>query len=288
MCNTPLLKLRTNAINQETGNYIYKWLSIQTLCKSLDEIKKIYGNDLIEIPCGKCEACKAAQKQQLAVRTAYAFKDNNNIYFLTLTFEKENYIKKAEENAKEFLIKNFKAIKKNYLASYEHGKTTGRGHFHIITELTELEAKEIANEKTYKKYWHYGFIKILAASIETIFYTANYTTKKTNNKDIVFFSKGLGKEQCLRNADHLKKTENIIINGKIYPLPRYFKKLLYKNLTAKERFQKTLEKANINKGINNLERSKNELKKPDEIALKNFDEKLRKERTDKKNRNIYL
>lgn len=284
MCTRPLLKIRTNRINPKTNVYECAWLPKQYINKSIDEIRATWGIALIELPCGKCEECKQDQKRQIATRAFFAFKNNLNIYFITLTFKDDLEAQKAEKNPKEYLKKQMNIKDNEYLASFEHGKQTGRAHYHLIIELTE-------NIKTAEKRWSkkIGFTKIESATPETIFYTANYTTKKEHNNDTVFFSRSFGKKAFLKELEQNQNIETIIIKGSTYSLPRYFKKLKekYLNYDAEKKRIESEKKAQIKQKINNLKRSKNDNYKADEIAYNNAREREQKE-AQKKSKNLYL
>lgn len=284
MCTKPLLKIRTDKINPKTNNYECAWLPKQYINKSIDEIRATWTTNLIELPCGKCEECKKDQKRQIATRAFFTFKNNPNVFFITLTFKNDQEAEKAEKNPKEYLIEHMKIEKEEYLASFEHGKKTGRGHYHLIIEMTE----EI---KTAEKKWSKknGFTKIENATPETIFYTANYTTKKEHNNDIIFFSRSFGKQAFLKALEENNNIETIIIKGQTYSLPRYFKKLKekYLNYSADKKRIESEKKALIKQKINNLKRAKNDNYKADEIAWNNARAKEQNEKQ-QKSKNLYL
>jgi len=282
MCTRPLLKINTHKINSKTKQFELAWIPKAQINLGIDEIKRIYKTDLIEIPCGKCEECKEQQKKEISIRALKAFENTKDVYFITLTFKDLETTEKAEKTPKEFLIKTLKLKNKKFLASFEHGEKTKRPHYHVITTLKNSEIKN-QNLTT----WPHGFSIVEKAETATFFYTANYTTKKKFKNDIVFFSRSLGKEEFLKDLEKNKNIEFYYFNGIKYALPRYFKKIKEKytkiNLTEKE--EARIKKAEISQKIENNKRGKNDLLKADKIAYNKFKEKTRKE---VKTRNLYV
>lgn len=277
MCTQPLLKIRTNTINPDTGDYKLIWLSAKSQYLSLDELINKYGDNLIQIPCGHCQECLNNRKKELAVRAYYAFNDKET-YFITLTFKDEKELKKAEENPKKYLLENYNEQLTEYIATWEHGEQTKRGHYHLIT----------TNYSNNKKIWNKGYTDIKIATPETIFYTANYVEKKKNNNDIVFFSKGLGKKEVLQNIKKLKELNSITIKGIQYNIPRYFQKLINKNKSADEKRREQIEKCRAIRAYNKTKREQNDNYKGDEIAYKKATEEKLKRKEEEKHRNLVL
>lgn len=283
MCTKPLLKINTHRINPKTKQYELEWIPKTFINRGIDEIKTIYKDDLIEIPCGKCEECKENQKKEISIRALKAFENEKNIYFITLTFKDDKTAEKAEENPKQFLIENLKIDKNTkYLASFEHGEKTKRAHYHIICQINDTT--EIY-QQTWKR-WRHGFSMVEIATPETFFYTANYTTKKKFNTDKILFSRSLGKSEFLTELERKPNIEYYFYKGRKYALPRYFKKLKekYQKITLEEKEKRRIKKAQISQKIENNKRAKNDLLKADKIAYNKYKESTRKEG---KTRNLY-
>lgn len=289
-CTKPFIKLKTGITNPKTGKEILINLPKEYRMDSLDEIREKFKEDVITIPCGKCESCKINYRNEWATRLVNEKDYHKEALFLTLTYEKNPKLKK--QDIKEF-IKKLKI--KTYLAAGEYGEKTGRAHWHAIIysdeEIDDVKRNNTLNRlesKKISKAWEHGFVEIGECNEASANYTCGYTIKKAGETNQIIMSPGIGRKYALDNLERLKTTNNIIINGRKKPLPRYYKKIIEKTLTEEEIKKRNEEFTKIRTGKLKERRNENDLTKPDEMAYLKHEETKIKRKEVQKNRNMDL
>lgn len=103
--------------------------------------RPILGKDVIELPCGKCIACRMRYAREWADRLMLEKEQHDIAYFLTLTYDDEHcpISGNAYTLVKSELQLFFKRLRKaypddkiRYFACGEYGSTTFRPHYHAI------------------------------------------------------------------------------------------------------------------------------------------------------------
>lgn len=230
-CYHPLIRIVDSIFNPH-ATYIQKkdgTLRLANYIMSKEEFKiryknkKIDGELIQEIPCGKCIGCRLDYSRMWANRITLEAKEwpQETCWFITLTYNDENIPLKEVENtktgekkigqtlSKEDLQKFNKRLRRHYSYHYEHenirffaageyGETGGRPHYHICyfnlpiyTELIEVKKNELGQtiwtNKEIEKIWGKGFISIARQSWETAAYTARYILKKQKGEDAKWY-----------------------------------------------------------------------------------------------------
>ena len=200
-------------------------------------------NGGLEVPCGKCRACRIARAREWATRIMHETEYHQENTFLTLTYSKENLPTSLSLDKSE-LQKFFKRLRKGievdgkkikYFACGEYGETYGRPHFHAIIFGLPINFN-------WTWYWTKGFIKAGTVTYDSARYVADYIQKavlgekadeayKGKQPPFQLFSKGLGASFALENAERLKKDLNTTIHGIDVGLPRYYKTILKRIIT---------------------------------------------------------
>lgn len=220
-----------------------------TIKKNLNPV--LYPDGL-EVPCGKCLACRIKKRSEWALRMtleSYYWLEKS---FITLTYNDENLppngsLQKAElqkfiKRVRKRLDEKNRKIK--YFACGEYGDQTGRPHYHAIIFGLGLqeEDKEIVMQSWRKCSWDNESIRKNSFGLvesESIRYVAQYIDKKytgdmaereykEKGREPVFrlCSAGIGKQYMEEYQDDIKDRLIITINGVKYSLPRYFVKKL--------------------------------------------------------------
>lgn len=184
-------------IKKDDGSFYIKFLPKETI----PERAMSLGKDLVlEIPCGKCEACNKNYRFQWSLRCFLESLIYNKSYFLTLTYDDDYYNYASFKDVKRFL----KDLRNNgyfvrYFGCSERGQKTHRLHFHLI--LFGIDLKDLALNrfnklvsKSLNSYWKYGFIQIDEFKPGHAFYVAGYVGKKEDQDCKLFMSRNLGKE----------------------------------------------------------------------------------------------
>lgn len=177
--------------NEKTGKY------------SFSKPDKFYGDKCLFVPCGKCPACKAEWRTQLAQRVRWELEkyNYNERCFLTLTVDNEHidevfpdgslnhaYFQKFMKNLRRQLeYHNIPHKPLKYVVSGEYGEKNGRPHFHLILfgwKPTDLKFRG-RSQKGYNAYkssfleevWKAGFVDVGDVSEHTAPYMVKYIVK---------------------------------------------------------------------------------------------------------------
>ena len=162
--------------------------------------------DYIEIPCGKCEVCKANQARQkgeraMAEASLYLYNECIN-----LTYNEENLPRNSSgrgtlryEDVQLFKKRLLKYWKEHYnedkikfLCACEYGEQYGRPHYHMIMFNFQCHDKydwgqSKKGSKQFRspiieKLWGLGNVTLGEVTPETIQYVSNYCLKKFKGK----------------------------------------------------------------------------------------------------------
>ena len=293
MCTSPVIK-KIACIKD--GKFILKSLtSFERHC-SIDDIVSMYdSNELIFLPCGKCDECRISYRRDWATRCIMEASSSKKSYFLTLTYNDDN-LPFDNKLKKDDLLKFFKDLRNRgqtikYLACGEYGSLTHRPHYHAIIFNLEIDDFQPLGDnkgfssKFLSSLWKKGFIYISEMNEATANYVAGYTTKKIGKGDeFLIFSKSLGKTYALNNIERLKKDKGIYVNGSFRSLPRYIKKLVFKDLSVLEKWKAMSLAFDKQIFLSYLERYVNDNKKGDLIAC--YNERFKINKLYKKVRNL--
>ena len=199
--------------------------------------------DGLEVPCGKCMACRQQKRKEWSMRVLHESTEYRNKCFTTLTYSDDN-LPENGSLVKRDLQLFFKRLRKalppsqkiRYFACGEYGDTYFRPHYHTI--LFNLGLGE-ADQDIINNAWGKGFIKSGSVTPESIMYVAGYINKKfsgipefeayqAQGREPVFriSSLGIGRNFCDNEAERLKQQLYTTINGHKYSLPRYYVKRL--------------------------------------------------------------
>lgn len=219
------------------------------IIKNLDKEKFPDG---LNVPCGSCLACKEEIAKEYTLRFQHERIEKNyhKLAFLTLTYNAENlpinnwhmtlrkkdiqlYLKRTREKLRrDMKDTNQKLLNYCYYLSGEYGEEGDRPHYHIVLAYNN---KRILNE--FVKQWETkkGFVKCFErATIQSVYYTIGYVDKKIGlygvgkDREQLFrkFTKGMGKEHLLKNAELINKQMYCRLSKFKIGIPRYYKKKL--------------------------------------------------------------
>lgn len=182
--------------------------------KALDPRYKDKGQDMIQIPCGKCIGCRLDYSRHWADRMMLELEDMKTGIFVTLTYDSEHleenwsqyddngpirnplYLTLVKRHAQNFIKeirRQFKEKKIRFYLSGEYGELHGRPHYHAILfglSLDDFADHEIVGRNElgqlyYKsdklqKIWKKGYVGLSEVSWQTCAYVARYCMKKLN------------------------------------------------------------------------------------------------------------
>lgn len=145
------------------------------------------------LPCGKCEACRAEQSRQWAVRCMHEASLHDHNSFITLTYNDEHLPSDGSLNHTHFQ-RFFKRLRKKYgkgiryYMAGEYGSKLGRPHYHAIVFGLDFSDKTVwkrtnAGSIIYRSasleaLWPFGYSSIGDVTFESAAYVARYVMKK--------------------------------------------------------------------------------------------------------------
>uniref|UniRef100_A0AAU8AXP0 Replication initiator protein n=1 Tax=Dulem virus 166 TaxID=3145643 RepID=A0AAU8AXP0_9VIRU len=197
-CTNPLHAFKV-APDNGNGKPLYKIVSGE-----IDHLGTLY--DYIEIPCGKCIACRLAYSRQWADRCMLEAQDHDSNYFVTLTYDDEHLpVNEIVDTETGEIVKHATLVKRDlqlfikrlrkqtgqkirYYACGEYGSQTYRPHYHAILfglTLDDLRLYKMSpdgynyyNSQTLDDIWKNGYSVITNVTWDTCAYTARYILKK--------------------------------------------------------------------------------------------------------------
>ena len=250
-CLSPLYAIDYGVLNPETLKKKIKILSrVQSLPGARIHLEERFGaGSVLELPCGKCINCKINYSRTWAIRCMCEALYHEDNFFVTLTFNEENYVTGYEKLRREAQL-FFKRLRKvfpgvRYFGCCEKGDHL-RNHFHFILfglPLADLKCLGKGpkggyyyESKLLQKIWSKGFITIGDVNYTTCNYVAQYCLKKVyrsdNDEEFVMMSTkpGIGTQYFKDHWQDIYDTDKVYLSNGDTLLehipPRYFDKLL--------------------------------------------------------------
>lgn len=214
-----------------------------------------YPLGYMELPCGKCLACRLRRSKEWSVRLLHELGYWESACFLTFTYRDEDLPPNASLS-KAHLQNFFKRLRKllavfpiRYYACGEYGDRYGRPHYHVILfGLSETTGQRLA-----ERVWWYGHVdsgtvtgascRYVAQYIDTKLYgllAEDVFTSKGRQVPFQLSSQGLGLRFANDHKDRFTKDLHLTVRGIKQGLPRYYQKKL--SIDASALAQKSREK----------------------------------------------
>lgn len=209
-------------------------------CNFPFKVKMKDTGHIVDVPCGRCTACRIARAREWAARVLHESYYHENSIFLTLTYDNQHLPVDCSVHKDELqrffkrLRKDIEPLKIKYFACGEYGDINNRPHYHAIIFGMSLknEDKEIIKEN-----WPFGFSYFGTVTYDSARYVTDYVLKKYDkekakevygDKEIPFclMSNGIGKKYCNEYSQELYDNLGFTINGVNMALPRYYKNKL--------------------------------------------------------------
>ena len=230
----------------------------------------------LSIPCGKCMGCRIRKSIDWALRCVHEsllYQDN---CFITLTYDEDHLPEDGSLNKKHFqdFMKRLRKHAQHRIRYYmcgEYGSELQRPHYHAIIFNHDFADKKphkytaksvLYTSESLSKLWPFGFSTVGAVNYTTAAYCARYTTKKIfgpnsglhyGNKQPEFsqmsLRPGIGYGYCVKYENELRAKDSIVLNGREYPLPKYYE-MVFEDLDK----QKAIRKNKIDKANSTIER----------------------------------
>jgi hypothetical protein len=211
---------------------------------------------MIDVPCGKCLACKKRRASHWSFRLNEEAKASSSAAFLTLTYENvpisENGFHTLNKRDFQLFLKRLRkkcgTNKLKYYACGEYGSSTNRPHYHAV--LFNLPKHIIAQPQILADTWQNGHIHLASSNQSTINYVVGYMTKSNFErinthddrlKEFSLMSKGMGMgylTPAMKNYYQKRKLFCIVReNGQIISMPRYYKQKIFKKEELTEMYK---------------------------------------------------
>ena len=156
-----------------------------------------------QVPCGKCDGCRAEQARQWAVRMMHESVMHASSWFLTLTYSDEN-IPDNGSLYPEHLSGFLKGLRRgrppgsvSFYGCGEYGETTQRAHYHVVLYGVDFldrvpdphsDRIGVFRSERLERAWGLGLTEFGTVTMGSCSYVAGYVTKKVglkNNADYV-------------------------------------------------------------------------------------------------------
>lgn len=241
-CTHPLIAI-DNGIDELTGKHKLTLISNGLNGHaSIYELECLFGKEkILLLPCGKCASCLLKRRREWSVRCALEASYHAQNCFITCTYDNDHCPSKLNKSDSTRFIKAIRnaGYKIRYFYCGEYGTETARPHFHFIifgympSDL-KVYSKSKSGEYLYiseelNKFWNYkGFVTVAPFSSQTASYVAGYVNKKLGDyKGFISMSTkpGIGRQYIEDNSKKVFKYDNIVIDGSISNVPRYFEKV---------------------------------------------------------------
>ena len=186
------------------------------------------------IDCGKCEGCRARQRQDWAIRMAHESKSWDRNCFVTLTYDEEHCPEKINKHDIQVFIKRLRHKSSRpirYYAVGEYGEKTHRPHYHAIIFNEDFLggsykiSEQLYGNKWLDSIWKQGTCTVSEFTFATALYVAGYTAKKIHDQDTFSLSSNrppLGREWVKQHYDNIQRNKNVVINGQELPIPKTY------------------------------------------------------------------
>lgn len=219
--------------------------------------------DGLEVPCGRCLACRITLSREWSVRIAAEASGVESI-FVTLTYDEKNVPPNLVKAHVQLWLKRYRLElgerKIKYYLCGEYGETYGRPHYHAIVINGHYDDYEIIRES-----WGRGYIYISGVGPESIQYVTGYIMDKWAAKkktDLIghtvrpfsLMSKNLGLKDMEGKEIRYARDMCMTYRGKVTSLPRYYVKRLKASGYISDDVVNNLREARENEEWNEMER----------------------------------
>lgn len=166
----------------------------------------------LELPCGKCIACRLNHQRELMVRCTHEAMMHDQSFMITLTYDDAHlpqYGTVVKSDVQKFVKRARISLHRNGLPNFryavcgEYGETTLRPHYHLLgfgLPLYDLQLLKVRREIQYYtsptigRLWPFGQHVIQRFHPSCAAYVAKYILKKRMGSDAAAFYSGVDPE----------------------------------------------------------------------------------------------
>lgn len=226
--------------------------------------RKAQSFDVVTVPCGKCIDCRLDRSREWAVRCMHELSTSElGGCFVTLTYDEAHLPLDHSLHYRDFQLfmhrlRNHGYDGVRFFMCGEYGDDFGRPHYHAILfncvfpDLVHFrhEGKiDLYKSAELSQIWGLGFVTVGMVTMHSAGYVARYSLKKITGSAAgsayqyvdpvsgeVFdreppfsgqsLKPGIGFDWLALHKSDVFPHDNVVIGGKKYPVPRYYKRLL--------------------------------------------------------------
>jgi len=193
------------------------------------------GKVEVDVPCGKCEGCRADKALSWAVRCANEASLHQQNCFITITYDDYHLPKdgKISKDQLRTFLNEIRSHKKEirYYACGEYGSKTNRPHYHACIFGTDFKGghEYAIDDQLYgiteiDKLWGQGKVSIAGFTMATACYVAGYVGKKAGKNEeesfqIMSTRPGIGFNWLRKYWPDVVATNSVVLEGREYPVP---------------------------------------------------------------------
>lgn len=214
--------------------------------------RKALSSSGLTVPCGRCVDCRLAYARDWSVRCMHEFKVSPaGGCFVTLTYDDAHLPEDKSLRYSDFqlfmhrLRNRYEGVR--FFMCGEYGDNYGRPHYHAILfnyvpddcKYYRREGKLVLYQSpSLAELWGLGFVSVGAVTRHSASYVARYSLKKLSGPmaadvyggRVPPFAKmslkpGIGFEWFMKFYADVFPHDNVVIEGKKFPVPRYYRKL---------------------------------------------------------------
>lgn len=233
----------------------------------------------LSLPCGKCLWCRMERSRQWAVRCIHENLFHQKSCFVTLTYRNSSLPRYGSLHLSD-LQKFLKRLRKDfdqsiirYFGCGEYGESFARPHYHLLIFGVDFSDDRVSignnlyRSPRLEKLWPFGFSTVGSVTFESAAYVARYCLKKVGGYDVVkseHYKKrkpefvvmsrrpGIGSQWFDKYKFDVypynsTRREGVNIDGLVFKTPRYYDKLLEKEMPSFLEKIKETRKANVSK-----------------------------------------
>lgn len=235
----------------------------------------------VTVPCGRCMDCRLRAAYEWSLRVMHESELYSSNLFVTLTYDDEHVPADYGLNYYHFqlfmhsLRKEVRGAGRFFMCG-EYGEQFGRPHYHAILFNCFFEDMEfwkviddnrVYTSDTLSALWGRGFCSIGEVNLDSAGYVARYTTKKVTGPEAgsayqyvsadgeVFdreppflqpsLKPGIGAGWFERFKGDVFPCDYLVYDGKRFPVPRYYSKLLEREAEAEYKLVKSRRRAKM-------------------------------------------
>lgn len=187
-----------------------------------------------ELPCGKCDGCRAQQARDWGVRMYHESLVHKQNCMITLTYDDDHLPddgKLSRHDVQKWLKRIRHKTKLRYVIAGEYGDKTRRPHYHAaIFGRDWLDGASQLTDSMYThvelvESWGHGFVSVVPLEPASCMYVAGYVNKKIGDRDTFAMHSRrppIGKPWTERYIGLLGNRQTVTIGGQESPIPRKY------------------------------------------------------------------